>query len=294
MVPIKVNGPTATGGNLWSSFNCVTENHIPIPITTKGPVQNPSALRRMRSDTTGGMVSMLFARGVCLALLFVSSCGPGGVGGVLSTFRFFGPNPFPLVWARARTSFLLLPWLSLGRGHAIERAIAVSRRQAHQCHLRHVQSNTLHPSPSSLSQSLTLNPSLKSPLTQCLSPSIPSHTILSHSMPLTLNPHPISLLDRSPAPPLAVGFSANVCSLRRFHRDLLRRYRWRVFLGTMVRTMRHPPHHHEDESDEDTRARIQQTLQLLHLREKRERDRWKGSTCTWHAATCTDSRWTTT
>eukprot|EP00236_Picocystis_salinarum_P006788 CAMPEP_0113929860 /NCGR_PEP_ID=MMETSP1159-20121227/5588_1 /TAXON_ID=88271 /ORGANISM="Picocystis salinarum" /LENGTH=124 /DNA_ID=CAMNT_0000930497 /DNA_START=361 /DNA_END=731 /DNA_ORIENTATION=+ /assembly_acc=CAM_ASM_000767 len=124
MVPIKVNGPTATGGNLWSSFNCVAENHIPIPVTTKGPVQNPSALRRIRSDTAGGMVSILFARGACSAFLFVSSCGTRGVGGVLSTFRFFGPNPFPLVWARARTSSLLPALLSIGRVRAIERAIA--------------------------------------------------------------------------------------------------------------------------------------------------------------------------
>lgn len=36
--------------------------------------------------------------------------------------------------------------------------------------------------------------------------------------------------------------------------------------------MRHPPHHDDDESDEDTRARIKQTLQLLHLREE-ERER---------------------
>lgn len=98
---------------------------------------------------------------------------------------------------------------------------------------------SLNPShPQSISQILSHSIHLSIPsrticLTQCLLPSIPltlnpSHSIPSPSMPVTLNPQSISLLDRASPSPLAVGFSANVCSLGRFHRDLRGRSRWRL------------------------------------------------------------------
>jgi len=106
-VPIKVKGPNAVGGSLCSSFSWVAEIHIPVPVTTRGVVQNPNALLRILSETTGGMVSVLLA-----CVFFFRSRGGssytlvGIVGLDPSTGRLDGPNPFPLDWTR---TFPFLP-----------------------------------------------------------------------------------------------------------------------------------------------------------------------------------------
>ena len=165
--------------------------------------------------------------------------------------------------------------------------ILVDKRTNATCDTSHpTHSIPLHPLSPNPSHPQSISQILSHP--QCLSPSI------SLSIPVILNPHTISLLDRSPASPLAVGFSHNACSLGRFHRDLPRRYRWGCFWG---RWFERCAIRHITTTTNQTKTHVEGSSRRCSCcicERKRERGRWKGSTCTWHAAACTDSRWTTT